>query len=26
VLVTSKVDFINTNDPINVCNYLIARK
>ena len=26
VLITSKVDFINTNDPINVCNYLIARK
>ena len=26
VLITSKVDFINTNDPINVCNYLSERK
>ncbi|MDX9883680.1 MAG: hypothetical protein RBS73_16585 [Prolixibacteraceae bacterium] len=26
MLATSKVDFINTNDPVNVCNYLNERK
>lgn len=26
VLITAKVDFINTNDPINICNYLSERK
>ncbi len=26
VLVTSQVDFINTNDPVSICNYLNERK